>query len=207
MDNRWNEWSQDVPEEAMSWAEAAWNAQQDYIKKLERIIQHAGAERTGLYFICGEGGTKDSFNLPDRIYVCPSYGLEGFASYKKDKEYSAPRMVKMISYSTNFMGPISLNWYKDRDLLLPAVTRWSSFLKKEVTTKDIKQQYKGGRIDIRGTDSIFGEEISLPIMQGTDWDNFSYWLRSYKTKTMKTLDQILVAYYQDGYDEIRWWKE
>jgi hypothetical protein len=33
---------------------------------------------------------KDSMGLPEKIMVCPTHGLDGFASYKKDRDYSAP---------------------------------------------------------------------------------------------------------------------
>ena len=113
----------------------------------------------------------------------------------------------MISYSTNFMGPISLNWYRERELLMPPLTRWSEFLKKEISIEEIKQEYRGGRIDIAGTESVFGEDLALPIMHIEDWNRFSHWLDSYKTKTVKTLDEILESYYNDGNNEIRWWKD
>ena len=58
--------------------------------KLRKIINHAVAERTGVYFICGEVGEKGSDGLPDKILVCTAYGLDGFAVYKKEADYSAP---------------------------------------------------------------------------------------------------------------------
>ena len=105
------------------------------------------------------------------------------------------------------MGPTSLNWYRERELLMPPLTRWSEFLKKEISIEEIKQEYRGGRIDIAGTESVFGEELALPIMHIEDWNRFSHWLDSYKTKTVKTLDEILESYYNDGNNEIRWWKD
>jgi hypothetical protein len=42
------------------------------------------------YFICGEGGEKDDMGLPEKIMVCPAYGLDGFAMYTKTSDYSAP---------------------------------------------------------------------------------------------------------------------
>ena len=53
-------------------------------------LKHSMAERTGFYFICGEAGEKDALGLPDAIFICPSYGSDGMAIYKKAKEYSAP---------------------------------------------------------------------------------------------------------------------
>ena len=60
--------------------------------RLKAMIRHAVAARTGVYFICGDGGTKDDLGLPEIILVCPAYGYgaDGFAIYKKASEYSAP---------------------------------------------------------------------------------------------------------------------
>lgn len=59
-------------------------------QKLLKIWKHSSAEKTGAYFICGEAGDKDDLGLPQYIHVCPSYGLDGIASYKLDKKYSGP---------------------------------------------------------------------------------------------------------------------
>ena len=59
-------------------------------QKLLKIWKHSSPEKTGAYFICGEGGEKDEMGLPEFISVCPSYGLDGFTYYKKHTEYSAP---------------------------------------------------------------------------------------------------------------------
>lgn len=44
----------------------------------------------GMYFICGEGGQKDKNNLPDRIHVCPAYGVDWFQVYEKTDVTSGP---------------------------------------------------------------------------------------------------------------------
>jgi len=59
-------------------------------QKLLKIWKHSSPEKTGAYFICGEAGEKDDLGLPEYIHVCPSYGLDGIASYKLHKDYSAP---------------------------------------------------------------------------------------------------------------------
>ncbi len=48
------------------------------------------SDKFGVYFICGEEGEKDSIGLPEKIMICPTHGLEGFALYKKEKDYSGP---------------------------------------------------------------------------------------------------------------------
>ena len=63
----------------------------ELFQKLKTIFKHAKAEQLeGVYFICGEGGEKDPMGLPEFISVCPAFGLDGFAHYKKHTEYSAP---------------------------------------------------------------------------------------------------------------------
>ena len=58
--------------------------------KLKKIWVHSVPEKSGLYFICGEGGDKDQMGLPQMILVCPAYGLDGMAIYTKTSDYSAP---------------------------------------------------------------------------------------------------------------------
>lgn len=60
------------------------------VEKYETILKHAMSEKTGVFFICGEGGERDSMGLPEKINVCPAYGLDGMAQYTKTKDYSAP---------------------------------------------------------------------------------------------------------------------
>jgi|TARA_B110000908_G_scaffold171941_1_gene236642 hypothetical protein len=62
-----------------------------FFLKLQKIVIHAAAEKyEGVYFVCGEGGEKDPLGLPESIHVCPATGLDGFATYTKTREYSAP---------------------------------------------------------------------------------------------------------------------
>ena len=65
-------------------------ALQEENEKLKTIIRHLFPEKTGLYFVCGESGDKDRMGLPEKILVCPSHGVDGFAVYSKSSEYSAP---------------------------------------------------------------------------------------------------------------------
>ena len=63
----------------------------ELFQKLKKIMLHANAEKyQGVYFICGEGGEKDAMGLPEMISVCPTYGADGMAMYKKHREYSSP---------------------------------------------------------------------------------------------------------------------
>lgn len=62
----------------------------ELFQKLKKIWIHSSPEKSGAYFICGEGGEKDDMGLPEFISVCPTYGLDGMAMYKKHRDYSAP---------------------------------------------------------------------------------------------------------------------
>lgn len=53
-------------------------------EELQRLY---GVERP---FICGDLGDQDQHGMREYYLVCPSYGSDGFALYKKVKDYSAP---------------------------------------------------------------------------------------------------------------------
>jgi hypothetical protein len=55
------------------------------LRQVYEVIRHLDlAEKLGnIYFICGEGGTKDANGLPDKIMVCPAYGVDWFQIYEK----------------------------------------------------------------------------------------------------------------------------
>jgi hypothetical protein len=54
------------------------------VEELKRLY---GVERP---FICGTAGTVGTDGMAEYICVCPMYGADGFALYKKHKDYSAP---------------------------------------------------------------------------------------------------------------------
>ena len=99
----------------------------------------------------------------------------------------------MITYSTNWMGPISIDWYRDRGLLHES---------GEVTT-----YFSAGRIDIRD-DTKQGydgwHEYALPPMHGEDWNAFSEWLDTLCTEELWPYDK-LISEFEDFYGmSIRW---
>ena len=51
------------------------------------FMVHAIPEKSGGYFICGEGGSKDDMGLPEFIFVCPTYGADfrNTARYVRDE--------------------------------------------------------------------------------------------------------------------------
>jgi hypothetical protein len=53
----------------------------------EELRRLYGVERP---FICGTAGTLQADGMYEFILVCPMYGADGMAMYKKYKDYSAP---------------------------------------------------------------------------------------------------------------------
>jgi len=102
----------------------------------------------------------------------------------------------MITYSTNWMGPVNMNWYRDRGLLDS----------KGVVTL----YYSAGRIDIRdGSKEGYDgwHEYSLPPMHGEDWNDFSEWLESFQTNELWELEDIVKLYESASGRKIRWWED
>ena len=63
----------------------------ELVKENERMREELrklfGVERP---FICGVAGGVGADNMADYVLVCPMYGADGAAMYKKHKDYSAP---------------------------------------------------------------------------------------------------------------------
>ena len=75
------------PEEIMSARIKELEAELDKYKKSYeasmRIVRSAFPEDfPGNYFICGELGEKDDNGMPDKLMVCPTYGVDFFYVYE-----------------------------------------------------------------------------------------------------------------------------
>lgn len=125
--------------------------------------------------------------------------------------------MHMISYSTNWMGPISMDWFRDRGLTREVDTEVThEYLAIQlgvnvgdvVPMEDVTEYWSGGRVDIYGLDEVeyYGgmSEYSLPIMDGVSWNLFSDWLDNYETIELKTYEQLLSAFEADTDHKIRW---
>jgi hypothetical protein len=68
----------------------------DDLTKLAKENEQLKEELKRLYgldrpFICGNSGNIDPEDkMPTHVLVCPAYGADGFALYKKVKPYTAP---------------------------------------------------------------------------------------------------------------------
>lgn len=89
----------------------------------------------------------------------------------------------MVSYNTNWMGPVSLNW-----------------------TEKNGNDWCVGRIDVYGTGSDYPEELHLPTMKSDDWYRFSSWLDTIKTVEMLTTEQLVDWYETETGWRITWYE-
>lgn len=100
----------------------------------------------------------------------------------------------MITYSTNWMGPINLHWYKERGLL-------------EADGVSTKINYSAGRIDIRD-DTKHGydgwHEYSVPPMHSEDWNRLADWLWDLTTDTLLPYSELIERFETETETKIRW---
>ena len=122
-------------------------------------------------------------------------------------------MTQRISYSTNWMGVVNMQWYRDRGLTRKVTKVLESDSKISdkkagdiVEFEEITEHYSCGRIDVRGTGDPYGDEIGVPPMRSEDWRMFSEWLDPFETSIMWTLDE-LVSEYEKTNPPIRWDKK
>ena len=108
-----------------------------------------------------------------------------------------------IRYSTNWMGPISMQWFRDRGLTRKQPRRYSEILQRWIEPEEITERWMGGRIDVYGSD--YPTEIGLPIMSAQSWGEFSQWLEQYSSETEKTLDELVQAFYNNTNKRIIWY--
>lgn len=128
-----------------------------------------------------------------------------------DKNYQESNI---ISYSTNWMGPSGMWWFRDNGFtkivnkVLTEDNRFSGVKKGEVIeVEEITKYWYGGRIDIYGLsqEEYYGgqSEMSLPIMDGISYKNFSEWLEKFESKTVLSLDE-LVEEFEKNNPKINW---
>ena len=88
----------------------------------------------------------------------------------------------MITYSTNWMGPINAKWVEEHG------DCWAA-----------------GRIDIYG---VPGEhypiEYSLPVMHVRDWAEFSEWLDDVETEELLSFDELISRFERTVSKKIQW---
>jgi len=100
----------------------------------------------------------------------------------------------MITYSTNWMGPVNIHWYAERELL-----------EEDGVTPKIT--YSAGRIDIRD-DSKYGydgwHEYGVAPMHGEDWNALSDYLWDLTTEELLPYDTLIEQFETHYGKKIRW---
>jgi hypothetical protein len=60
------------------------------LEKIEMYLKTSYPDKSGSYFICGEGGVKDDNGLPERLHICPAYGADWMMLYTRTDKTSGP---------------------------------------------------------------------------------------------------------------------
>ena len=114
----------------------------------------------------------------------------------------------MISYNTNWMGPISTKWYETRDIPFVTMKKTSKTLGREYEYKEYLEKYSCGRIDIYGLDEqeYWGgkSEYSVAPMRAEDWNKLQDWLDELQTETLLTYKELISRFEKDYRKHIRW---
>ena len=120
----------------------------------------------------------------------------------------------MITYSTNWMGPINLHWYRERGLtkkVSKVLEEGRRFYPKGLGPNDVWEYdeittyYSAGRIDIRGVpDEPWGLEYGVAPMHGEDWNALSDWLWDFETEELLPFNTLIEQFETHYGKRIRW---
>lgn len=120
----------------------------------------------------------------------------------------------MVTYSTNWMGPVNIKWYSDRGLtrkvskVLEEDQRFGTLKAGDVWEyEEITAHYAGGRIDIRD-DSKYGydgwDEYSLSPMHGEDWNALGDFLDRLSGEKVVPYESLIMLFEAQYGRKIRW---
>ena len=119
-----------------------------------------------------------------------------------------------ITYSTNWMGPISMDWFRERGLVREVEKAFESADIAEAFGMDVGEKYivdeistyySAGRIDIRGVpDEPYGLEYGLAPMHGEDWNALSDFLNNFTSETLVSYEQLIELFETNYGKKIRW---
>ena len=116
----------------------------------------------------------------------------------------------MISYSTNWMGPISTRWYEDRNIPFEIRETAGKILPK-TEYKYFLESYSCGRIDIYGLDEsehwCGRSEYSVSPMRTEDWNAFGEWLDKLESSVLLTYKELISDFEKEYGQRIEWFIE
>ena len=121
----------------------------------------------------------------------------------------------MVTYSTNWMGPVSMKWYSDRGLtrkvseVLEQDQKFGDLKAGDTWTYDeITTNYNCGRIDIYGLDpeKFYSgcDEYSLSPMHREDWNALSDWLDRLSGEKVVPYESLIMLFEAQYGRKIRW---
>jgi len=114
----------------------------------------------------------------------------------------------MISYSTNWMGPISTRWYEERDIPFELRMTSGKFIQPPREYKHFLESYSCGRIDIRGLDEeeyySGWYEYGVAPMRTEDWNALSDWLDDLEDESLITYEELIRQFEEHQGKPIRW---
>ena len=114
----------------------------------------------------------------------------------------------MISYSTNWMGPVSTQWYEEN--CIPYTMKMSSgeCISPPFEYKDYTESYSCGRIDVYGLDEeehwSGRHEYSLGVMRTEDWQELTKWLNTCKTEELLSYEELIDGFEKTYSKSIKW---
>lgn len=121
-----------------------------------------------------------------------------------------------VTYSTNWMGPVNMNWYRERGLtrkVSKVLEEGKVFYPKGLRPGDVWEydeittQYSAGRIDIRD-DTKEGydgrDEYSVAPMHGEDWNALSDYLWDLTTEELVPYNTLIEQFETHYGKRIRW---
>lgn len=122
-----------------------------------------------------------------------------------------------VTYDTNWMGPVSIEWYKKRGLtrnITETLTGESALVVlgrnnvgDVIEYDDITTHYCAGRIDIRddSKDGYDGwDEYSLAPMPAEDWSALGDWLWDLETEEQLSYEELIERFELSYGKSIRW---
>lgn len=113
----------------------------------------------------------------------------------------------MITYSTNWMGPVSTRWYEDNNIPFEWRETSGKILPK-AKYKHFLESYSAGRIDIYGLDESehWGGkyEYGIAPMLTEDWNAFSDWLDNMQTEELWSYEKLIEHFQYYNKADIRW---
>ena len=118
----------------------------------------------------------------------------------------------MITYSTNWMGPVNMEWYRERNLTVSKTvvqeedSKITSRKKGDIyEVEEITEHWAGGRIDIRGVpNEPWGLEYGVAPMHGEDWNALGDYLEGLTTEELLSYNELIEQFETHYGKKIRW---